>query len=53
MFQWFALHFGIIFCLLNSPKCDLGEVERAMFQVVAKHFELIFYLLISPKIRLG
>jgi len=38
---------------LTSPKCDLGEVEKAMIQGVAFHFELIFGLLTIPKCDLG
>jgi len=35
-----------------SPKCDLGEVEKAMFQGLACHFELIFGVLNIPKCEL-
>ena len=30
-------NFDLIFCLLTCPKCDLGEVEKAMFQVGARY----------------
>ena len=29
-----ANYWELIFFLLTSPKCDLGEVEKAMFQGV-------------------
>jgi len=37
-----ARNFKLIFILLNSPKCDLGEFDETMFQEVAKHCEIIF-----------
>ena len=42
-------HRELIFFLLTSPKCDLGEVEKAMFQGLACQFELIFGLFTVPK----
>ena len=44
MFEVVARHWEIFFFLLSSPKCDLGEVKKAMFQGLAWHFELIFGL---------
>jgi len=46
MFQVVVRHSEVIFYLLNSPKCDLGEFEKAMFQELACNIELIFGLLI-------
>ena len=34
----------LILFVLTSPKCDLGEVEKAMFKGLACHFELNFGL---------
>jgi len=48
MIQVDARHRELIFFLLTSPKCYLGEVEKAMFQGLACHFELIFGLFIIP-----
>ena len=45
MFQVVARQSEVVFFLLTSPKCDLGEVEKATLQEVACHFELIFGLL--------
>ena len=41
MIQVVAKHWALIF-FLTSPKCDLGEFEKATFQGFAYHFELIF-----------
>jgi len=41
------------FFLLTSPKCYLGDVEKAMFQVFACHFEIIFGLLTIIKCDMG
>ena len=49
MFQVDLMHCELIFCLLTSPKCDLGEVEERMFQVVERHFEDILYFLTNKK----
>ena len=49
MFQCVNRHWELIFILLTSPKCDLGEVEKATFQVLACHFELYIGLLTIPK----
>jgi len=49
MFHVVELHFELIFCLLNSSKCDLGKVEK----VANWYFLLIFFLLNYPKMRLG
>jgi hypothetical protein len=38
-----------LICLLCVPKCDWGEVEKAMFQEVELHCELISCLPIRPK----
>ena len=35
MIQVVPNHWVLIFFLLSSPKCDLGEFENAMFQEVA------------------
>jgi len=43
MFQVVARHCELIICLLTSPKCDLGEVGKAMIQLVEWNFEVIFY----------
>ena len=43
---------GTHFFLLTIPRCDLGEVEKAMFQRLVSHFELIFGLLTIPKFDL-
>ena len=43
-----ARHCDLIFFLLTSLKCDLGEVEKAMFHVFACNFEIIFGLLTIP-----
>ena len=40
---------GTHFLPLTSPKCDLGNVEKAMFQMFSCHFEFIFGLLANPK----
>jgi len=48
MFQVVARHWKLIFFLTTNPKCDLGEVEKAMFHVLACHFEIIFGLLTIP-----
>jgi len=49
MFQVVERNLELIFFLLTSLKCDLGEVEKAMFQELACHFVLIFCLLTIPK----
>jgi len=33
--QLVARHWVLIFFLLTNPKCNLGEVEKAMFQGIA------------------
>ena len=33
--QLVARHWELIFFLLTNPKCDFGEVEKAMFQGIA------------------
>ena len=53
MFQVVASHCELIFCLLTSPKCELGRSRKAMFQGLVLYFQLIFCLLISPKCSLG
>jgi len=45
MFQMVARQRKLIFFLLNSLKCDLGEGEKAMFQEYLCHIELIYGLL--------
>jgi len=40
-----ARQWELIFSVINSPKCDFHEVEKAMIQV----FEVIFYFLSTPK----
>ena len=40
-----ARQWELIFCVMNSPKCDFHEVEKAMIQV----FEVIFCFLATPK----
>jgi len=52
MFHVVARHWELIFFLLTSPKCDLGEIDKATFQGFACHFELIFGLLTIPKFSL-
>ena len=32
-------HCELIFCLLNSPKCDLDEIVKAMIPVVEWHLK--------------
>jgi len=49
MLHMVARHLEIIFFFLISPKCDLGEVEKAMLQLLACHFELIFGPFTIPK----
>ena len=49
MFQVVARHCELIFSLLNSPKCDLVEVEKAMFQRFPWYFQIIFGLWTSLK----
>jgi len=49
MFQVFSCHFELISGLLANPKCELGEVEKAMIQVVAWHSQLILGPKTSPK----
>ena len=34
MIQVVANHWELIFSLLTNPKCEIGEVEKAMFQGV-------------------
>jgi hypothetical protein len=34
---------------LADPKCDFGDIEKAMFQVVEWHWELNICLLAVPK----
>jgi len=53
MFQQLALHLEVIFCLLTSPKCVLGDAVKVIFQVFPWHFELTFCFLTSPKYDLG
>jgi hypothetical protein len=36
LFQWVALANEHIFCLMTDPKCELGEVEKAMFHVIER-----------------
>ena len=52
MFQVVARHCKLIFFLLTSPKCDLGEIEKAMSQDFTCHFELIFGLFTIAKCEL-
>jgi len=33
MFQGMEMHFELIFCLLNSPKCVLRNAQKAVFQL--------------------
>jgi len=42
MFQFFVRQCELIFCLLISSKCDLGEVEKEMFQLFERHCEILF-----------
>jgi len=49
MFQVVARQWEFIFLLLTSPKCDLGEVEKAMFKLLICHSELIFGIFTIPK----
>ena len=49
MFQVDARQRELIFFLLTNPKCDLGEVEKAMIQVVECHFEVIICSLTNQK----
>ena len=49
MFQVVARDLELIFILLTSPKCDLGETEKAMNQGQECHFELIFGILSISK----
>ena len=44
MFQGLACHFELIFGLLTIPKCDLGDIEKAMFQGLEWHSQFIFGL---------
>ena len=43
----------VIFCLLTSPKFDVGEVENSKFLVVARHWEHVFFFLNSQKCEMG
>ena len=52
MFQVVARHWKLIFFQLSSPKCKLGEVEKAMFQGLPCQFELIFGHLTIAKCEL-
>ena len=52
MFYVVARHWELIFFLLTSPKCDLGDFEKALFQGLPCHIEL-FRLLEHRKMRIG
>jgi hypothetical protein len=34
--QWVGLAYEHIFCLMTDPKCELGEVEKAMFPGIGR-----------------
>ena len=53
MFQVVNRHLEPIFFQLNSPKCDLGEVEKVMFEGLVWQFQLIFGFWTRPKCDLG
>ena len=48
-FLMVARHCELIFCPLISPKCDLGEVKKAMFEVAECHFEVILCYMSNRK----
>jgi len=43
------MHWELIFFLLNTSKCYLGDVETAKFQGLPCLFEIIFGLKTIPK----
>jgi len=44
MIQVVANHWELIFFLFTSPKCELGEVEKAMYLGLEWHSQIIFGL---------